>query len=201
MWFVFRYMDPKEYEFTARSEDCVSEMREFLDRLPVGWDDVTGIKVKIEADVNDAQQLLPEQQTTLDTIKEDVEYGPIDTDYPGDTTGAAGGGTPDNTWRVEGGVAPGTVHAEVLEAIDGKWMTSREVHEYLLENGQRDEYNYRTVAGHLSTDITRHSYVKRRGDDVPYEYSLDNDGKEALRFGRQQYEEKLEDEEVLESEG
>lgn len=172
------------YKFSVESENAADEMRQILADLPFEMSDVGRIKVELELSAEAQDRILPGRQAKLDEIDVPIEYGPVPESERRDNTfgeqgrhGNKGGKYYTGLYApTEDAVRPDTIRAEILELVDGQWLTSREV-------AERIDHDLNAVAAQLSNCFNRHGYVKRRGSR-PYEYTLDQDGASALEHGQ-----------------
>ena len=178
-----------KYTFVAESENAAEEMNQILKDVPFNFSDVRMIEVRIELD----DEAVVEGQTQIEDF-EDVEYGPV-ADFDREQRPFQTRPGPNDWYEgpiIEGGVMPGTQRAAILNVLDGRWLTTNDVADEL------NTENLNAISAHLSALFLDNGYVKRRGEQ-PYQYTLDRDGKEALRLGKMRYEEELVSEEELDS--
>lgn len=178
-----------EYKFSSDSDTPVEDINKFLSTLDLKQDDVSEMEVRISTDPS----FIESKQKTLEDLpaevyKSDIEYGPVP-ESERKRLGYRGHKPKPDSYKGErhkDAVMPDTQHATILRTLRGKWLTSTDIAEKLDMDPQ-------VASAYLSADFKDNGYVKRRGD-IPYEYSLDIGGREALKFGQKMMGKKLPDE-------
>lgn len=176
----------RSFGISAESPNAHDDIRRQLAALPIDKDEMTKISIEIEAEASDSildavgQARLEE----FETYESGEEFGPVPASQrqSNPNKGGTGGGNYHGT-VAEDAVMPDTKHATVLRSIEDRWKTYKEISD---DTGVAPN----SVSAYLSQSFLDYGYVKRRSSK-PYEWSLDQDGKSALRLGEQLHEEDM----------